>query len=418
MRHRIIHTILAICILAIPMQSCIKDLDKEGIYTTTQCHGLLQDIETASPVPNIKVVVTDGTTIQQTTYSASDGSFSIDISVEQLRKGQYLAVQPDSLYDSQTINLDNLTLGAQTFDLGIIRIKGPSLPTVFTYEPSEITANSAHCFGSLGTTGNSAIIECGFVYDIYQYPTTESNKILATPGEGDMFDAYITLQPNTTYYLRSFARNNLGTAYGEQITLTTLNGLAEISETEITQVTATSANCTSDIIYDGGFPIVESGICYSTTPNPTTQNLRISQSDPGSHIECSLTGLLPNTHYYVRAYASNTAGTAYSSQTEFTTLSGLPTVSTTQASNITNQSAQTGGNITDNGGFPVLQRGVCFSTTPLPTIASGHTTDGSGSGTFTSQLFNLTPSTTYYYRAYATNVAGTAYGEQYIFVTQ
>ena len=73
--------------------------------------------------------------------------------------------------------------------------------------------------------------------------------------------------------------------------------------------------------------------------------------------------------------------------------------------------AVAGGNVA-MGDFPILKRGVCYSTSPMPTVSSNHTSDGSGSGTFTSQLFNLTPGTTYYYRAYATNAMGTVYGEE------
>ena len=122
--------------------------------------------------------------------------------------------------------------------------------------------------------------------------------------------------------------------------------------------------------------------------------------------------------YYLRAYAQNSYGTAYSTQRTLTTTSAMPTVSTFPATSITSTSAISGGNIRRDGGLPILRRGVCFSTSPVPTIEGNHTTDGSGNGQFVSNLTGLLPATTYYIRAYATNAAGTAYGEQYIFVTQ
>jgi uncharacterized protein (TIGR02145 family) len=81
-------------------------------------------------------------------------------------------------------------------------------------------------------------------------------------------------------------------------------------------------------------------------------------------------------------------------------------------------SATSGGNISNDGGGPIIIRGVCWSTNQNPTIAlATKTVDGTGTGTFTSNLTGLTPNTTYYVRSYASNSAGTAYGSQETFNT-
>ena len=95
----------------------------------------------------------------------------------------------------------------------------------------------------------------------------------------------------------------------------------------------------------------------------------------------------------------------------------LPSVITNSVTDITTTSATCGGEVTDDGGATVTARGVCWSTTPNPTVADSLTIDGTGTGTFTSSLTNLTPNTTYYVRAYATNSEGTAYGEEMTFTT-
>jgi uncharacterized protein (TIGR02145 family) len=95
----------------------------------------------------------------------------------------------------------------------------------------------------------------------------------------------------------------------------------------------------------------------------------------------------------------------------------LATLTTLPIGNITDIAATTGGNITNDGGTPVTQRGIVWSTSPNPTTANNSTTDGSGTGSFTSNLTNLTANTTYYVRAYATNSAGTAYGNEVSFTT-
>ena len=94
-----------------------------------------------------------------------------------------------------------------------------------------------------------------------------------------------------------------------------------------------------------------------------------------------------------------------------------PVVSTIQTSDITNNSAQSGGNVTDEGSSPVTTRGVCWSTNSNPTIADNITTDGSGTGSYTSSITGLSANTTYYVRAYATNNVGTGYGAEESFTT-
>lgn len=90
-------------------------------------------------------------------------------------------------------------------------------------------------------------------------------------------------------------------------------------------------------------------------------------------------------------------------------------VVTKYVTDITSTSATCGGNVTGDGGHVVTARGVCWSTSQNPTISDAHTTDGTGTGLFTSNITGLTPYTTYYVRAYATNNTGTSYGEQQTF---
>ncbi len=96
-----------------------------------------------------------------------------------------------------------------------------------------------------------------------------------------------------------------------------------------------------------------------------------------------------------------------------------PAVSTAPVEDVTETSAVSGGNVTDDGGAPVTGRGIVWSTSENPAIDDhlGMTADGSGTGTFVSLLDGLDPETHYYVRAYATNVVGTSYGEQLEFTT-
>ncbi|WP_300564939.1 hypothetical protein [Flavobacterium sp.] len=95
----------------------------------------------------------------------------------------------------------------------------------------------------------------------------------------------------------------------------------------------------------------------------------------------------------------------------------LPTLITTNYSNLTGASATSGGTVTTDGGSAIVARGVVWNTSENPTIANSKTTDGSGTGNFTSSITGLTAGTTYYVRAYATNSSGTGYGTQITFTT-
>jgi hypothetical protein len=123
----------------------------------------------------------------------------------------------------------------------------------------------------------------------------------------------------------------------------------------------------------------------------------------------SITGLLANTTYYIRAYGINAAGEGSSAATvSFTTLPpNPPTVSTAIASTITASAFTAGGTVVDDGGAPVTARGVVWSVTSAPAIANGTiVSSGSGTGSFTTQLTSLPSNRTIFYRAYAQNAGG------------
>jgi uncharacterized protein (TIGR02145 family) len=186
----------------------------------------------------------------------------------------------------------------------------------------------------------------------------------------------------------------------------------------ITNFTTTTATIGGEVTSDGGSAIIARGVCWATTANPTTANsFTTNGTGIGSFIS-TLTGLTEGTTYYLRAYATNSKGTAYGTQQIFTTSKlTIPSLNTMIVSAISDNTATSGGNITSDGGLTVTAYGVCWNTSQTPTINDSKTSDGSGTGVFTSSLSGLTAGTVYYIRAYATNSKGTAYGTQQTFTT-
>ena len=160
------------------------------------------------------------------------------------------------------------------------------------------------------------------------------------------------------------------------------------------------------------------GLCWNTTQNPTTINSKTTDGTGVGTFTTNLMGLLPGTTYYVKAYATNGIGTSYGEQKKFAMLAEAPVVTTNAVSSVTNTTITTGGYIKSDGGSAITAVGVCWSTTTNPTVDNNKTIYGLWSGSFTSNISGLNSGTTYYIRAYATNSAGTSYGQQLSILTQ
>lgn len=191
-----------------------------------------------------------------------------------------------------------------------------------------------------------------------------------------------------------------------------------LTTTAITKITQNTAFSGGFITSDGGLEVIARGVCWSLKPNPTINDSTTKDAAGTGEFISSITNLIADTTYYVRAYATNNDGTAYGLQVIFKTLvSVLPILTTTPISDITVSSATSGGNITFNGGTAVTARGVCWNTNSNPTILNNKTSDSSGTESFLSTISGLNQAKVYYIRAYATNSAGTAYGNELSFKT-
>lgn len=292
------------------------------------------------------------------------------------------------------------------------------IPTISTSAPTNITSSTAACGGTISADGGAPITSRGVCWSVIQNPTTSDNKTSDGTGIGNFTSSISGLTPGTEYYVRAFATNSVGTAYGNQVVSTTMSALPTITTIAVTNITTTTATSGGFISFEGGSPVTSRGVCFSSiNENPTITNSIIPNGNGPSSFACAITGLSRGGKYYIRAYATNSMGTSYGNVLSFTTLADKPTITTSSITNITETSAVGGGNITSDGGAKIESRGVCWSTNQNPTIANSKTVESSVLSIFTSSINGLIPYTTYYVRAYATNSAGTAYGTEISFYT-
>ncbi len=193
----------------------------------------------------------------------------------------------------------------------------------------------------------------------------------------------------------------------------------QLATSQVLSVTSRTATVVGFVIAEGD-GLSERGVCYATTNDPTTSSGKVvfTGEVKKATYTVKISGLDSVTTYYARAYAIGTEGTIYGDELSFTTLPEPPVVTTAAISAFSSIDATGGGEVLLTGGADVSARGVCWSTSQSPTIANSKSSDGTGVGIFSSTINNLSPGTTYYVRAYATNSAGTAYGDQVMFTTK
>ena len=264
-------------------------------------------------------------------------------------------------------------------------------PTVVTNEVTNVAYSAATCGGNVTATGGANVTARGVCWSTSQNPTVSDSHTTNGSGTGSFTSNITGLIPNTTYYLRAYATNSVGTSYGAQKMFTTSCNTVNVSIAGATTIS-----------YGGNTTLTASGAnSYSWSTGGNNASITVSPA--------------ATTTYTVSG--TNSYGCVGTASVMVTVTCQSPTVTTKSITDITTTSAKSGGNVTSDGGTPVTARGVCWSTSQNPTVSGNHTTNGSGTGSFTNSMTGLAPNTTYYVRAYATNGVGTAYGNEVAFTT-
>ncbi len=317
---------------------------------------------------------------------------------------------------------------------------------ITTAEVTDITHNAATSGGTISDDGGHTITERGVCWSSdKELPTVSDNHTSTTADAASTLTAYglskrnaarseyVTrasdsylcringLSKTTKYNVRAYVKTSSGNIfYGDvkQFTTTEEILLPSLVNVTVSNIQTTSATFISKIESNGNGTITECGFCYSTQPKPSVENGTKVICDPASsELGKNVTGLTDNTQYYVRAYARNAAGIAYSEEVSFTTLAITPPVlSHVTAENIGRTTAYVSATITDTGNASVTECGFCWATSPYPTVYDNKVSCEVGTS-FKTKLQNLPLLTTVYVRAYAVNSKGTGYSDGVSFTT-
>ena len=293
-------------------------------------------------------------------------------------------------------------------------------PTLETNAATDITETSATLNGVISIVSENCDApnntEQGFVYSTEIQPTLEDTQVnvngtnISTTIEG--------LTPNTTYYVRVFLTNNLGDFYGDEVSFVTVAGQVIINTLPVSNITTNSATTGGEMLSDGNTNITAKGVCWGLNNSPTVDDNFINNNDSTTTFESVIEGLTPNTEYFVRAFAINEFGNFYGDEVSFVTVAGQVIINTLPVSNITTNSATTGGEMLSDGNTNITAKGVCWGLNNSPTVDDNFINNNDSTTTFESVIEGLTPNTEYFVRAFAINEFGNFYGDEVSLITE
>lgn len=305
--------IMAITVLALFI-ACVKDLENEGIYTETELIGTVVEKSSNAPLPNVKVKITDGDHIHASAITDADGSFSLNVNFSEINKSYYLLLDGSPNLPTKQEQLHGF--GNKVYDCKLLVLYDKTdetlLPQVTTGEVSNIMTTTATVSGTVSSNGGHSLTERGICYATHQSPTV--GDMCTTAGaELGTFSCNLTgLQTNVTYYVRAYAKNTIGIAYGTQKSFTP-DGLPTVTTTAPT-LNGNTLIAGGNVTSDGGCSVTARGICYGVNPNP---DLSSAYTHTSNGIGTGyFTSSIPNASgtIYIRAYATNANGTNYGNQ--------------------------------------------------------------------------------------------------------
>lgn len=297
------------------------------------------------------------------------------------------------------------------------------MPVLHAGEAIAIGRKIATISGTIYVPEGSEIKSCGFLYStVSSLPEVDSKTVsIALQGASDTYTTTLTgLTPNTKYYYCLYANSGYTTTRSEVREFTTaIDGVPALEAIISVGVSETSLTVASKISDDGGGDVQKFGFAYKMSGSADIEKMveAASKEDDGGY-SFTITGLTAESGYEVRAFATNAKGTGYSEKIVLVTgKRSLPLLEEVSVSDVGEDVAVLQSKILGDGGHKVTKYGFAYRSGDVEQEVQVEAAGLDANKVFRLLLSKLTPLTTYYVRAFATNSSGTAYTESLSFTT-
>ncbi|HAZ02641.1 MAG TPA: hypothetical protein DCY97_10785 [Marinilabiliales bacterium] len=401
--------------------SCTMCEDKDSGQIPTVITGSVNDIYSTSAKAGGKVTFDGGSAItdrgifwgDRTSPDSSGTQVSLGTGVGTFETTLTGLISGTKYYvKAYAINNLGMALGTETFFTTQI-----NMPVVETSAVSELTPTSAKVGGTITDDGGHEITARGIYWGTQANPRLNGTSIELGTGTGDFSVTLEELSRGVTYYVVAFATNVKGTSLGSEISFSTEAVVPEVYTSTVLNIATHSATIGGNVATNGGSEVTECGVYWGTSANSETFGTKWTMGTGTGYFSDSLGGLTPGVTYYVKAFATNTIGTAYGNETSFITLGEAPMVLNLGAMDITPSGATLRASVTSNKLLTTVTFEYGLTDSYGNTLLATENPNTEQEDTILATLTGLSVEVTYHFRVKAENELGVVYSTDTTFTT-